>query len=92
MTKAEMIEKISKNAKVTKKAAGIAVNTMIEEITKELKKGNRVPLVGFGTFMVRRSKARKGRNPRTGEEIKIKARKRPVFKAGKALRDAVGGK
>lgn len=89
MTKAEMIEKIAKNASITKKAAGVAVNTMIDEITKALKKGNRVPLVGFGTFMVRRTKARKGRNPRTGEEIKIKARKRPVFKAGKALRDAV---
>jgi DNA-binding protein HU-beta len=89
MTKAEMIERIAKNASITKKAAGVAVNTMIDEITKALKKGSRVPLVGFGTFMVRRTKARKGRNPRTGEEIKIKARKRPVFKAGKALRDAI---
>jgi len=89
MTKAELIEKIAKSAKVTKKAAGIAVNTMIDEITKSLKKGQRVPLVGFGTFMVRRTKARKGRNPRTGEEIKIKARKRAVFKPGKGLRDAV---
>ncbi len=92
MTKAELIEKVAKNASVTKKAAGIAVKTMVDEITKALKKGNRVPLVGFGTFMVRKTKARKGRNPRTGEEIKIKARKRPVFKAGKALREAVGGK
>lgn len=89
MTKAEMIDRIAKNAGVTKKAAGVAVNTMIDEITKALKKGNRVPLVGFGTFMVRRTKARKGRNPRTGEELKIKAGKRPVFKPGKALRDAV---
>lgn len=84
-----MIDRIAKNAGVTKKAAGVAVNTMIDEITKALKKGNRVPLVGFGTFMVRRTKARKGRNPRTGEELKIKAGKRPVFKPGKALRDAV---
>lgn len=89
MTKAELIERIAKKASITKKASGTAVNTMIEEITKALKKGDRVPLVGFGTFMVRRTKARKGRNPRTGEEIKIKARKRPVFKAGKALREAV---
>lgn len=90
MTKAELIDKIANNASITKKAAGLSVNTMIDEITKALKKGHRVPLVGFGTFMVRRSKARKGRNPRTGEEIKIKARKRPVFKAGKSLREAVG--
>jgi len=89
MTKAELIDKIAKNASITKKAAGLAVNTMIDEITKALKKGQRVPLVGFGTFMVRRTKARKGRNPRTGEEIKIKAGKRPVFKPGKALREAV---
>jgi DNA-binding protein HU-beta len=89
MTKAELIERIAKKASITKKASGTAVNTMIEEITKALKKGDRVPLVGFGTFMIRRTKARKGRNPRTGEEIKIKARKRPVFKAGKALREAV---
>ena len=89
MTKAELIDRIAKNASITKKASGIAVNTMIDEITKALKKGQRVPLVGFGTFMVRRTKARKGRNPRTGEEIRIKARKRPVFKPGKALRSAV---
>lgn len=89
MTKAELINSIAKNANVTKKAAGVAVDTMVDEITKTLKKGQRVPLVGFGTFMVRRTKARKGRNPRTGEEIKIKARKRPVFKPGKALREAV---
>ncbi|MBN2379993.1 HU family DNA-binding protein [candidate division WOR-3 bacterium] len=89
MTKAELIDKIAKSASVTKKAAGIAVDTMIDEITKALKKGQRVPLVGFGTFMVRRTKARKGRNPRTGEEIKIKAGKRAVFKPGKGLREAI---
>ncbi len=89
MTKAELIDKIASDAKITKKAATVAVGTMVGEITKALKKGQRVPLVGFGTFMVRRTKARKGRNPRTGEEIKIKAGKRPVFKPGKALRDAV---
>jgi DNA-binding protein HU-beta len=89
MTKAELIDKIASDAKITKKAATAAVSTMVGEITKALKKGQRVPLVGFGTFMVRRTKARKGRNPRTGEEIKIKAGKRPVFKPGKALRDAV---
>lgn len=82
MTKAELIDKIASDAKITKKAATVAVGTMVGEITKALKKGQRVPLVGFGTFMVRRTKARKGRNPRTGEEIKIKAGKRPVFKPG----------
>ncbi len=84
-----MIDRIAKTAAISKKAAGVALNTMVDEITKALKKGSRVPLVGFGTFMVRRTKARKGRNPRTGEEIKLKAGKRPVFKPGKALRDAV---
>jgi len=89
MTKGELIDRIAKEAKITKKAAAVSVDTMVDEITKALKKGLRVPLVGFGTFSVRRTKARTGRNPRTGEEIKIKAHKRAVFKPGKSLRDAV---
>ncbi len=89
MTKAELINQVAKNAGLTKKAATAAVNTFIETIVKALKKGQKVPIAGFGTFMVRRTKKRKGRNPRTGEEITIPAKKRPIFKPGKMLREAV---
>jgi DNA-binding protein HU-beta len=65
---------------------------MIEAISHSLAKGNKVQLVGFGSFNVRRREARKGRNPQNGKEINIAARKVPVFKAGKALKDAVGKK
>ena len=78
-------------AKVTssKKAAGEAVDAMIAAIQKSLKKGNSVTLVGFGTFDVKKRKARTGRNPQTGKALKIAAKKVPVFKAGKGLKDAV---
>ncbi len=89
MTKDEIIAKMAKNADVSKKAAGTAFSTFIGSITAALKKGDRVGIVGFGTFAVRRVKARKGRNPKTGKPISIPARKRPVFKAGKGLKDAV---
>ncbi len=89
MNKAELIEAVAKSADVSKAAAGRAVDATIGAITKALKKGDSVTLVGFGTFSVRKRAARTGRNPRTGEEIKIKASKVPGFKAGKALKDAV---
>ncbi len=89
MNKAELIEAVAKSADVSKAAAGRAVDATIGGITKALKKGDSVTLVGFGTFSVRKRAARSGRNPRTGEEIKIKASKVPGFKAGKALKDAV---
>jgi DNA-binding protein HU-beta len=89
MTKEQIVAKIAKEAGITKKAAALSLKTFIGTVTTELKKGGRVPLVGFGTFQVRKVKARKGRNPQTGEEIRIAAAKRPVFKAGKALKDAV---
>ena len=89
MTRDEIVAKIAKNADVPKKAALTAFGTMIESITMALKKNDRVQIVGFGTFSVRKSKARTGRNPKTGKAITIPARKRPVFKAGKALKDAV---
>ncbi len=89
MTKEQIVAKIAKEAGITKKAAAVSLNTFVGSVTAELKKGGRVPLVGFGTFQVRKAKARKGRNPQTGEEIRIPASKRPVFKAGKALKDAV---
>ena len=74
----------------TKKEAQAAVNCVFSTITKALKKKDTVALVGFGTFKVAQRKARKGRNPQTGEEIKIKAKKVPKFVPGKALKDAVG--
>ena len=74
----------------TKKEAQAAVNYVFSTITKALKKKDTVALVGFGTFKVAQRKARKGRNPQTGEEIKIRAKKVPKFVSGKALKDAVG--
>jgi DNA-binding protein HU-beta len=89
MTKAELVEQMAKDAKISKAAAGKALNGAINAITKALKKGDSVTLVGFGTFSVSRRKARKGRNPQTGKEIKIPARKVAKFKAGAGLRDTV---
>jgi len=89
MTKTELAEKIAKDAKVTKVAANKAINSLIDGIKKSLKKGQDVTLVGFGTFTVAKRKARKGRNPQTGAEIKIAGRKVPKFRAGKGLKDAV---
>ena len=89
MNKAEMISEVSDAAEVSKADAGRAVDAVIDVITKALKKGDTVTLVGFGTFSVRKRAARQGRNPQTGETIKIKASKNPAFKAGKALKDAV---
>ncbi|MGD1076505.1 MAG: HU family DNA-binding protein [Thermodesulfovibrionales bacterium] len=89
MTKVELVDKIASGGGLTKAGASKALNTMIDTITKVLKKGDKVTLVGFGTFSVGKRKARKGRNPRTGATIKIAAHKRPKFSAGKALKDAV---
>lgn len=89
MNKSELISAISESADLSKASAGRALDATIEAITKSLKKGDTVALVGFGTFSVRKRAARKGRNPRTGEEIKIKASKNPGFKAGKSLKDAI---
>lgn len=92
MNKSELVEHVAKVADLTKVAAANTVDAVIEAITKALKKGEEVTLVGFGTFKVRNRAARTGRNPQTGDTIKIKAAKVPAFKAGKALKDAVGGK
>jgi DNA-binding protein HU-beta len=89
MNKAEFVEAVADTAELSKADAGRAVDAMIAAITRTLKKGDSVTLVGFGTFDVRKRGARTGRNPRTGEEIKIKASLNPAFKAGKALKDAV---
>ena len=89
MTKADLIERMAKEAKVAKKAAGKALDALLDEIKRALKKGSRVSLIGFGTFHVGKRKARTGRNPKTGAAIKIAARKVPKFKAGKGFKDAV---
>jgi len=89
MNKAELIESIAKSADVSKAAAGRALDGAIRAIQIALKKGDTVTLVGFGSFYVGKRTARKGRNPRTGQEIKIKAAKVPKFRAGKGLKDAI---
>ena len=90
MTKAELIEQAAKDAKVSKVAAGAALNSFINSVTKALKKKDgKVTLVGFGTFSKARRKARKGRNPQTGAPIKIKARNVVKFRPGKKLKEAV---
>lgn len=89
MTKAELLDKMAKDAEISKSAALKALDSMIDGIKKTLKKGNKVTLVGFGTFSITKRKARKGRNPRTGAAIKIPATKAPKFTSGKGLKDAV---
>jgi DNA-binding protein HU-beta len=85
MNKAELIAKIAEDAGVTKTQANTALDSFVEAVTKTLKGGGKVTLVGFGTFTVSKRKARKGRNPQTGAEINIKARRVARFKAGKEL-------
>lgn len=89
MNKSELIDAVADSADLSKADAARALDAAIGAVTKSLKKGDSVTLVGFGTFLVRKRAARTGRNPRTGAEIKIKASKVPAFKAGKALKDAV---
>ncbi|HEV2607356.1 MAG TPA: HU family DNA-binding protein [Xanthomonadaceae bacterium] len=89
MNKADFIAAVAESSELSKADSGRAVDAMVETITKALKKGDTVTLVGFGTFSIRKRAARTGRNPRTGQTIKIKASKNPAFKAGKALKDAV---
>ena len=89
MKKVELVEAVAKKAGLTKADAGRAVDATIEAVTKALAKGDKVPLVGFGTFGVSKRAARTGRNPQTGAEVKIPARKAVTFKAGSALKEAV---
>ena len=89
MNKAMLIEKIAKDAGITKVAAATAIDSMIHGVTTSLKRNQKVTLVGFGTWGVSKRKARIGRNPQTGESIKIKAKKAVRFKAGKALEKAL---
>ena len=92
MNKADLIAKIAEEAELSKKSAEAALNAFVGAVEVALKKGDKVQLVGFGSFEVRKRAARKGRNPQTKEEIKIPASKAPVFRAGKALKDLVNRK
>ncbi|MEY2777761.1 MAG: hypothetical protein RLY30_1859 [Pseudomonadota bacterium] len=89
MNKTDLIEHIAKQADISKAAAGRALDALVGGVRSTLKKGGTVTLVGFGTFAVTKRAARSGRNPRTGETIKIKAAKLPKFRPGKALKDAL---
>jgi DNA-binding protein HU-beta len=89
VNKSELIEQIAEAADLPKAAAGRALDAVMDAVTKSLKKGQDVTLVGFGTFHVGKRAARSGRNPQTGAEIKIEAAKVPRFRPGKALKDAV---
>jgi len=92
MNKSELIAAIATKTGDTKKGAEASLNAFVEAVTESLVKGEKVQLVGFGSFEVRKRAARKGRNPQTKEEIKIPASKAPVFKSGKALKDLVNKK
>ena len=89
MNKNELVSAVAKQAELSKKDAGLAVEAVFDTIAKALEKGDKVQLIGFGTFDVSERAAREGRNPRTGETMKIAASKAPRFKAGKALKDRV---
>ena len=89
MNKTELVSAISKDTQLSKKDSEAALNAVMTNITSNLAKGEKVVLVGFGTFEVRKRAARKGRNPASGAAIKIAASKAPVFKAGKGLKDKV---
>ena len=89
MNKAEMIEQVARAAEISRSAAERAVDAMVGAVKSSLKKGNMVTLVGFGTFYVTQRAARTGRNPKTGEALRISAARVPKFRAGKALKDAL---
>lgn len=89
MNKSELVAALAEKTEMTKKSAEASLNALVEIVTDELKNGGKIQLVGFGTFETRKRAARKGRNPQTGEEMKISASTVPVFKAGKALKDSV---
>ena len=89
MNKTELVAAIAAKTKCTKRAAEMTVEALLETFTAELAKGEKVQLIGFGTFEVRARKARKGRNPQSGEALDIPAANQPVFTAGKTLKEAV---
>lgn len=89
MTKTDLVEKIASKTGLTKKAAGDALEALLETVSNALSKGDKVTVTGFGTFLVRSRRERMGRNPQTGAPLKIPATKVPAFTAGKALKSAV---
>ena len=89
MNKTELVAAMAEQTGLTKKDAEAALKAFTDTVSKQLKKGDKVQLVGFGTFEVTKRAAREGRNPQTGKAMKIKASKAPKFKAGKALKDAI---
>ncbi|MBQ1890697.1 HU family DNA-binding protein [Selenomonas caprae] len=91
MNKTELVASVAEKTGLTKKDAEKAVNALFDSVQDALTAGDKVQMIGFGTFEVKERAARKGRNPRTGQDIEIPASKNPVFKAGKALKDAVNG-
>jgi DNA-binding protein HU-beta len=92
MNKSELVGEIAKKSNLSKKNSELALNTLIEVIGDTLKKGEKISLVGFGSYEVRKRKARRGTNPQTKEEIKIPAKKVAVFRPGKTLRELVNSK
>ena len=92
MNKTDLIDHIAEEAEISKAAAGRALDAFVGAVRATLKKGGSVTLVGFGTFVVGKRAARSGRNPRTGDTIKIKAAKVPKFRPGKALKDAINAR
>ncbi len=90
MNKSELVDVVAEKLDMTKKDAGKVVGAVFESIQEALGKGEKVQIMGFGTFSMRERKERQGRNPATGESIQIPAAKSPAFKAGKALKDRVG--
>jgi len=91
VNKTELVASVAEKTGLTKKDAEKAVNALFDSVQDALTAGDKVQMIGFGTFEVKERAARKGRNPRTGQDIEIPASKNPVFKAGKALKDAVNG-
>ena len=91
MNKSDLVNAVAKKANVSKRAAEAAVAAVFDSIKDALADGQKVQLIGFGTFETRKRAARKGRNPQTGKEMKIAAKTVPAFKAGKALKDSVNG-
>lgn len=89
MTKVELINAVAERTQLAKKDAAAVVDAVFDEIAAALSRGDRVQVVGFGTFEVRQRAARRGRNPQTGQELSIAARRTPAFKAGKVLKEAV---
>jgi DNA-binding protein HU-beta len=92
MNKTELVDAVAKKTEVTKKETAIVLNAIIAEVEAAVVKGEKVQLIGFGTFEQRKRAARKGKNPQNGKEIQIAAAKVPAFKAGQAFKDAVNGK